>query len=308
MNQILMTKDENEAVSNEIKPIIKFFAIVIIVVALIFIGEGGYKLYEIAGKDTSFTKPVLSYEQNGSAISISLDSEIGINKIEYFWNEGSVTTVKGTGKTDIDFEIEIPQGDNTLSISVTDVEGNKTSFDKIAISFNTNSEENIDTIKPEVSIVNTVGKITINATDETELDYITYKWEDEDEVKVTTTEKGQKSITQELTVQKGTKKLTITAVDKTGNKSTISKNVIGSDGPQIKVTIADDNFVVKVTDEYKITKIEYTINDVEHTVENIPENAKEFEFRVPLEEGVNYLKINAYENELMTEYKCKKTK
>ena len=50
------------------------------------------------------------------------------------------------------------------------------------------------------------------------------------------------------------------------------------------------------------------MNDEEHTVEGIPQGAKEYEFKVPLKDGVtNYLKIDAYENDLLTEYKCKKT-
>lgn len=308
MNQILMTNDEKGAVSKEIKPIVKFFAIVIIVFALILIGSGAYKSYKKSTQDIAYIKPVLNYEQNGSSIALSFKSEIGINKIEYHWNDGSTTTVKGAAKKDIDFEIEIPQGDNTLNINVIDVDGNKTKFDSIPISFIVETEEEVDTTKPEVSIVNTVGKITVTATDETEIDYITYKWENEEEVKVESTEENQKSITQVIEVEKGTKKLVITAVDKTGNKETIMKNIVGSNGPQIKVTIVDNNFVVKVTADYKITKIQYTINDVERTVEGITDGSKEFEFKVPLEDGVNYLKINAYEEDLMSEYKCKKTK
>ena len=46
-----------------------------------------------------------------------------------------------------------------------------------------------------------------------------------------------------------------------------------------------------------------TLNEKVNKVEGIPQDAKEFEFKVPLEDGVNYLKINAYENGLMTEYK-----
>ena len=98
------------------------------------------------------------------------------------------------------------------------------------------------------------------------------------------------------------------AVDKAGNKQTVTKKIIGSNGPTISASLDGDNFVIKVTDEFGITKIEYTHNDEQKTVEGIPENAKEFEFRVPLKDGVNLLKINAYENGIMTEYKCKKTK
>lgn len=304
MNQILVTKDEKGSSMSGIKPVVRFFTIAIIVLSIIFIGEGAYNLYKSSGKNSEYSKPELNIEKNGSAIILKVAGENGLNKIEYSWNNGSVTVLKCEGKKSVNPEIEIPQGDNKLNIVVIDVEGHKTKFDNIPVSFTAAD----DTVKPKISIVNAVGKITVTATDETELDYLSYQWEGEEEVKVAASSENKKLITQEIQVQKGTKRLTIVAVDKTGNKEKISKNIIGSNGPTIKVSLADGNFVVKVTDEHEITKIEYTFNEENFTVNDIPKGAKEFEFKVQLKDGANYLKINAYENELMTEYKCKKTK
>lgn len=304
MNQILVTNDKNSVSSIEMKPIIRFFAIIIIVVAIVLSCIGGYNLYKSLQQKDNYAKPNLSVEKNGSAVNLIIKGEIGINKVEYKWNEGNSTIIKGNGKKDVNLEIEIPQGNNKLNIVVVDVEGNKTNFENIDVVFETTE----DTVKPKISIINTTGKLSVTATDETELDYLTYQWENEEEVKIDVTEENNKTITQDIKVQKGTKALIITAVDKTGNKATITKTIVGSNGPQIKVSVKDNNFIVKVTTEYGLTKIEYTLNEKVNTVENVPKNSKEFEFRVPLEDGVNYLKINAYENELMTEYKCKKTK
>ena len=239
-------------------------------------------------------------------MNLKVAGEIGINKVEYSWNSGSKAVLKGEGKKNAIFEIEIPQGDNKLNVSVVDVEGNRTDFDKIDVSFAATG----DTVKPKVSIVksSTQGKITISATDETELDYIAYNWEGEEQVKVEPTDEDKKVITQDISIEEGTKKLTVIAYDKQGNKGEISKNIIGSNGPEIKVTVEDNNFIIKVTDKNKITKIEYTFNEELFTIDNIPENSKEYEFKLELKDGTNYLKVNAYENDLMTEYKCKKTK
>ena len=304
MNQILITNDKKGEFSKDIKPVIKFFAIVIIIVALLLLSIGGYNLYNSLKNKNAYPKPSLSVEKNGSAVSINVKGEIGVNKLEYSWNDGNITVLKGNGKKDVSFDIEIPQGDNTLNISVIDVEGNKTNFNGTQVAF-TNTD---DTVKPVISIVNSDGKLVITATDEKEIVYLSYQWEGEEEVKIDASEDNKQSITQKVDVQKGTKKLTISAADKTGNKETITKNVVGSNGPEIKVTVENQNFVVKVTDEYGLTKIEYTLNNKVYTVEDLPSKAKEFEFKVPLEDGVNYLKINAYENVLMTEFKCKKTK
>ncbi len=305
MNQILITKDEKGVQVNLMKPVVKFFAIVAIIFSIILIGEGIFNLYGSLRKNNSYIKPTLSAEKYGSDIEVSINSEVGINKVMYSWNNGEQIEYKGEGKKIIKFETAIPAGNNKLKITVLDVEGNKTKFEEIPVAFT----EADDTIKPKISIENAKGKLAVTATDETEIDYLTYQWEGEEATKVSPNEDDKTTIKQEIEVQKGTKKLTIVAADKTGNTETVTKKIVGSNGPEIKATVSDGKFVVKVTDEYKITKIVYTLNDKEVTVENIPENAKEYEFDIPLEDvEVNYLKINAYENGIMTEYKCKKTK
>lgn len=304
MNQILMTNDKKGFPAIGIRSVVIFFAIAIIFISLLFIGEAGINLYKNMKNSTDYAKPVLITEKSGSTMTLKINGEIGINKIEYSWNNGDITTIKCEGKKSVNPELEIPQGDNKLNILVIDVDGNKTKFGEVSVSFTAED----DAVKPKIAIVNNVGKIKITATDETELEYLSYKWEGEDEVTIEPTEEENKTITQEINIQKGTKKLTIVAVDKAGNKETITKKIVGSNGPEIKVSVADGNFIVKVTDEYVITKIEYTINEQVFTVKDIPQGAKEHEFKVQLKDGVNYLKINAYENDLMTEYKCKKTK
>lgn len=304
MNQILVTNEENGSNSKGFKPVIRFFAIVAIVFAIVLIVEGGIHLYKSLNENTDFAKPELGYEKNGSSIIIKLSDEIGINKIIYSWNGGSETTISADGKKSLSYEIEVPQGDNKLAIKVKDVEGHETKFEDISITF---TEED-DTVKPEINIENENGKLAVTAKDDKEMDYITYQWEGSEEVKIENNEQDKTIIKQSIDVEKGTKKLTVVAVDKTGNKTTITKKIIGSNGPTITASLDGDNFVIKVTDEFGITKIEYTHNDEKKTVEGIPTNAKEFEFRVPLKDGVNLLKINAYENGIMTEYKCKKTK
>lgn len=305
MNQILITNDKKDVEKKPISSIIKFFVVIIILFALILCGQGIYNLYKDKQNKGEYIKPELSVEKLGSTMKLKVDGKTEVNKINYSWNNGNVITINCDGKKSVDTLIEIPQGDNKLDITVVDVRGNKTKFDTIEVSFLASE----DTVKPTISLVNSTGKIVVTISDETELDYISYKWEDEQEVKVLATEETKKSIVQEVKVQKGTKKLTITAVDKAGNIENITKKVVGSNGPKVVVTLEENNFIVKVTDEYKLTKIEYTLNDSVVNVDNIPADAKEFEFKVPVQEGANYLKINAYdENDLMTEYKCKKTK
>ena len=304
MNQILVTNDEKGLGNSSLKPIVRFFAVVAIVFALVLIGEGAFNLYRSLGTNKDYAKPELKLEKNGSSMNVKVDGEIGINQVIYAWGSGDETVVNASGRKNLNCDIEIPQGDNTLKTKIVDVEGNKTKFEDVSVTFS----ENEDSKKPVISIEKVDGKLSVTALDETELDYFSYKWEDADEVKVTPSEEDKKMVKQILEVQKGTKQLTLVAVDKAGNKQTMNRKVIGSNGPTIKASIADNSFVVKVTAESAITEIQYTLNEETSKVENIPAGAKEFEFKVPLKEGANYLKINAYENGIMSEYKCKKTK
>lgn len=306
MNQILITNDENGNSVLGIKPIARFFAILIIIIALIFAGESGYKLYESRKSQNEFPRATIETNKVGSTLNIKFKDEVPINKIEYAWNDGKATSLKGIGRKEFSIDIEIPQNENKLTVVVIDVNGNKTKFKDIIVEFS----EDEDTIKPTIKFEkgSTTGKLVIVANDDRALDYITYKWEDGETIKVDATEENQTEIRQEVNVEKGTKKIIVLAADKSENRFEDSKTIVGSTGAKITVSISEGNFVVKVVGDNNITKILYTHNDIEHTVPDIPKDAKEFEFKVPLQDGINLLKINAFEDEIMTEYKCKKTK
>ena len=259
-------------------------------------------------------KPRISIEAKDGKLSITATDETEMERITYQWNDEKATAIAavttGGKQTEITKEIEVKEGENDLTVVAVDKAGNKETITKKISSANIAKvdEKPKDTTKPKIAVENAAPKIVITATDETELDYITYQWEDGEAVKVQASGEDRKTIKQEINVEKGTKTLTITAVDKSGNKETQKKKIVGSNGAKIEVVLSDGQFVVKVTDENVITKIQYTLNDEEHTVEGIPQGAKEYEFKVPLKDGVtNYLKIDAYENDLLTEYKCKKT-
>ncbi len=304
MNQILVTNDKSEVSSNEMKPIVRFFCIVSIVFALILVFCGAFNIYKVQANRKNYVQPELVCEKEGSHLNVMLSGKNRINKFVYSWNDGNEITLYGNGKETVSFQIEMPQGENKLNSYVIDVNGNKTKYDEYTVSFT--AEE--DTVKPVLSLESVGGKLQITAKDETEIDYVTYQWEGGEETKIERTDDDKTMIKKSIDVEKGTKKITLKAVDKSGNTHTVVQTIIGSNGPTINVKLSNGNFIVKVTDEFGITKIEYTHNEEPKTVDNIPDGAKEFEFKVPLKEGPNYLKINAYENGIMTEYKCKKTK
>ena len=311
MNQILSTNDKSGNSILGLKPIVRFFAIILIVMAIIFIGQSGYKLYSSTKKKNEFPRAKLQTEQFGSVLNLKISDEKILSRIEYAWNNGNITEVKGIGKTNIDMDIDVPQGENVLKVSAIDVEGNKTQFEKFNVSY---TEDDViyerDRTQPVISIEKSANakKFVISVTDNKELDYISYNWEGDVPTVVNATEETKLKLEEEIAAQKGTKTINVKAVDKAGNESTKSRTIVGSEGPKVTASLKNDSFAIKVTSENEITKILYTHNDEEHEVENIPEHSKEFEFLVPLKDGENKLKINAYEDEIMTEYKCRKTK
>ena len=311
MNQILSTNEKSGNSILGLKPIVRFFAIILIVMAIIFLGQSGYKLYSSAKKRTEFPKAKLQTEQFGSVLNLKISDEKRLSRIEYAWNNGNITEVKGIGKTNIDMDIDVPQGENVLKVSAIDVEGNKTQFEKINVSYTENDViYERDRTEPVINIEKSSNakKFVISVTDNKELDYISYNWEGDVPTVVKATEETKLKLEEEIAAQKGTKTISVKAVDKAGNESTKSRTIVGSEGPKVSASIKNDSFAIKVTSENEITKILYTHNGEEHEVEDLPEHSKEFEFLVPLKDGENKLKINAYEDEIMTEYKCKKTK
>ena len=306
MNQILSTNDENGKSVMGLKPVIRFFSISIIVFAVIVSISAGVALYKSRKAQSNFPRAELSVEKKGSTLKLTITDEIAISKIEYSWNDGNITVLKNIGNEKVDLSIEIPQGENYLNVTVTDVNKNKTKFDSYKVEFS----EDEDAVKPTIDIARstTTGKLEITVKDDRELKQVSYYWEGDEPKVVTPDESDKTTVKIELDVAKGTKTVYVDAEDASGNLKNEYLKVTGSNGVKISVSVKDNNFVVKLTSDNVITKATYTHNEKEHKVTDIPKNAKQFEFKVPLEDGTNYLKINAFENDLMTEYKCKKTK
>lgn len=270
-------------------------------------------MYKSFKDKTDFPKAELKTEQFGGIINLKITDEVKIKKVEYSWNDGNITEVqKQDSKNVLDIDIEVPNGENTLHVVAIDVDNNKTKFEDIKVSYTEGDEVyDKDRKDPVISVESsgTAKKFKIIATDDKELDYISYTWEGGEPTVVKAKEETKLEIVEEVAIQhKGSKDIVIKAVDKAGHEVTKEMHIIGSEGPKIQAGLRGDNIVIRVTSDNKITRIVYTHNDVEHEVENIPKDAKEFEFLVPLQDGENKVKVNAYEDEIMTEYKCKKTK
>ena len=305
MNQILnFGKNKgNEEIGS--KPVIKFFVVAIILFGLILIAEGIYNIY--LKKDnhsaSQTTTPILSLEQEGSSIIIGVEYKNGIDRIIYYWNDGEEAIIQTAGKTKISEKIPMPIGTSTLSVSLIDTSGKLIRYAKREFTF----DSTIDSNKPNIEITkgSSTGTIKIIVTDDKELKSVKYKWDEDDEMPQQISE-GISYFELEVAAKEGERKITITAVDTSNNEEVITKTIKGTKKPEISASKSGENLIIKITDDNKVSHINYKFNGQEFTIDDI--NEIEYELKLQLAPGDNYISIKAYDEDGLTaEYngKCK---
>lgn len=304
MNQILLTENNNKKHNKynnsnntkDMKKIIMFFGIVILIFGLAIAGVYGYKAYS-EGKDEQKTvgKPYLAIEETDDQIKIIAKSDIGISKIIYTWNEEEPNEVEMNGRTSHEEKMNIPNGENTLNVKVIDNAGQEETTEKSFV-------KDKETEKPiiETAIVEN-ARLKITATDETAMKYLTYRWNDEQDVKIDAENEDDKVIEVIIDVKRGMNTLTITAVDSADNTETVDKPFNGVNKPVIEVTKSGDKLYMKMSHDMGFEKIEFSINEKKYTYDKnfsgYDATQKEVEYQFSLKEGENIVIIVAVSTE-----------
>lgn len=305
MNQILSTEDPNKKKtkytnnSTDLKKIVKVFSIAILIFGAILIGIYSYKLIN-KNKITKLAKPEVTLEQLENEVAITAKAEAGINKVIYYWNSEEQTEKPLNGSSEYNEAIEIPNGENTLTVKAIDQNGQVVETSGTYIGTK-------DTEKPKI-VVDEEEKTKIIITDETELSYVTYKWEDEDDenlVKVEAQpEEGEevpKKVEINITAKKGTNTLIVTAVDAAGNTETLRKIYKGVTDPEIEVYREGEKLYLKITHELGFKKVEFSINGQSMTYDDkyskYEPTKKELFYSFDLKDGKNEVAIVATSNE-----------
>ena len=326
MNQILSFKNTENGrkilVHNT-----KYLCVFLIIFALVLAGEGAWKLYTNLNKQVVVDKPVITGNINYGKTLFNVKSEAGVKKIAYAWNNGEETVIEKSGETDFDFEVNNPIGVNELSIKAYGSDGGIVTYDTIKIVYDEQEDEGMgdsddvinpvvdkqaavdnDKNAPTISLTAEPGKVVITASDDVMMSYVTYSWNGGEEVKITGLSADEKTLSAKIDSLKGDNKLKVKAYDKAGNVKEIEKDVHGTDGPTIDVKKDTEKgqLIIKVSDDFGITKIEYNFNNEEKTIENIEGNT--YEFKLDLKDGENFIIINAYEGTVKKEYKGKTIK
>lgn len=267
MNQILdhnPRKNGNSGGSN--KNLFKIFAVVLLIFAVVLIGNGIFSMFQEnnqknpTNKDNNTTdeiKAIVKVEVDGSTAKIKVEHDKEIDKVIYKWNDGSEKTTSANKKTSFEKTIDIPRGENTLYVTVIDIDKVETAYEQ-----QITAEEGIDIEIPKIQTTITEDKkLKITATDDIGLDFITYRWNEEEEKKIKADQEDQKKIETVIEIPKDTNELIVVAVDTSNNTATYGPiKFAGLTKPTIKVGIVDEkNLLITAEHEKGIDKIEYTI-------------------------------------------------
>ena len=278
MNQILMVENNKKKKTKkqrgssgpvEIKNIIRFFAVVIIVFGLFLIGHSSYGLYvNSKGTSTEDLANITMHRENDTLI-VNVESVNVIEKFKYNWQNSEQRSVPVESKS-FTQEIILPSENNILTITLEDETGRAVTYTKEIIL------DGIDIAKPSISIDKQYSGLRINVTDETKIGYMTYKIDDGEE------ELGR-----------GTHTIFVTAVDAAGNTATEEQEVvISSERPTINNMYIDyeqGKLIIEASDADGLASIEVNLNG---TVYNMPDlNRTEAAFSLDLIEGTNTISI-----------------
>ena len=311
MNQILAVENKKkEKVKTkkirtgrpiEIKGIVMFFAVIIMVFGLTLAGQGSYALY----KDIDDRKPenipyVTIGRVNDKAI-VQISSNIEISKLVYSWNNGEESAIP-IGSTNAREEITLLGYDSVLNLTIEDMNGKRVKFQKQYLL------TGVDITKPVVEIETKDGndKMKIVAKDETGIAYITYQWEDGEPVIINADQQGQTEITTEVPLVVGSKKIKIIAKDTNGNIEEIEKEIVTSTAkPKITLRRNKQKISIEVEDKDGIASITANLNGEEHKLTDINRKKVKVGY-LYLREGNNTISVeitnvNGYTEKATTE-------
>lgn len=297
MNQILAVENERkEKVKTkriktgrpiEIKGIVMFFAVIIMVFGITLAGQGTYAIYKNIDDKKPENIPSVSIGRINDRAVIHVTHNVEISKIVYSWNDGEESAIP-IGSTTAKEEITLLGNDSILNLTIEDINGKKVKYQKQYFL------AGVDITKPSIEIETQNGndKMKIIAKDETEIAYVTYQWEDGEPVTINAEQQGQKEMIVQVPLTAGSKKIRIIAVDTNGNIEEIPEQeiTITTSKPEMSVIRNKGQITVKASDKDGVKDIVINLNGEIYKAEDI--NKKSVKVGpVNLREGNNTISV-----------------
>lgn len=315
MNQVLITENNNPRKnqnnkekkvkevktkapksSGDVNGIAKVFAVLILIFGIALSGDGAYAIMQNIETAKNATVPTVEVLKSGNKVKLSIKCETGIRTVSYAWNDSTDIIVQGRGNSILEQTISIPSGENKLNISVIDSQGVTRRYVK------TLKQDTKDVTEPTIEFEpDDANTLQIIVTDDKEIDYVTYKYGNDDEVTVRATSEGQTTIKATINVVAEERLLKVEAVDKEQNVATAEQKVKGvsvDSKPTAQLTLDPEDSayaVLKVQDEYGIRMVDWFVNDQEYKTDpNISLNQNTFEYRFKIDEGETKITLRVY--------------
>ena len=250
MNQILMVENKKKKKSGsgpaDIKNVIIVFLISLIIFGVFYIGQGSYAIYKESKGRNNKNLPVVNIERVNDKAIITVTSSNEIKYLKYSWNNAEETSIPVNANY-AEEEIILPIENSVLNVVVED------SLDR-AVKFKKQFDlEGVDITEPTIEVTkqNDDGSIKISATDETEMSYITYKINDEEEIKIEKSATENRTINYIIKLPRGENRLVVTACDKSGNMGTYEKKIVVSTASTIDLKV--ENGKLKIENQRHLT-------------------------------------------------------
>lgn len=291
MNQILVIEDKkrkrNKKLNSgpiEIRSITRFFALALMAFGLFFIGQGSYAMYRDSIVKNTNNLPTVSISRVNDKVIVTVDSINKIENLKYSWNNAEEMVIP-VDDTFIEEEIILPVENSILKVVVEEESGRNISYSK---EYNI---EGLDINEPIITIAeeSTPGNIKITAKDETQMAYITYKVNDEEEVKIDKSDMEDKTMNYILKLQKGENHIVITASDTLGNIAKLEKKIIVTGKTTINFELDKNNLTIRIKDPDGIKDIRVNLNGVNYSAKDL--NKKAVKVPLKLKEGINTISV-----------------
>lgn len=263
MNQILDTGEEKlRKKVNKTKKvkrvlpvnvIVVFFALGIIILGICMISGSVYAKDKINEVVLASAKPQVDITRNDddNTVEINVNHVRGIARIAYKWNNDEETVIDGNIRKNISEKIDLIGGENTLTVTITEENGQSVTYEKKY------QVGNIPVIKLEA----VSNGVKLTATSEAKIENIIYNWDEGEEQKI---EVGNTSYEGIINAPKGKHILKIKVVDENKMEAKKEQEVVGDTEPTVTVKpqFVDGKvaFVIEASDDEKLEKIEITHN------------------------------------------------
>ena len=148
------------------------------------------------------------------------------------------------------------------------------------------------------------GKIKIEYEGETEISYLTYRWDDQDENKI---DINSKTIDKEIDTLNGKHTLTIIVVDVNNHTETKVQQTNGVSIPTIDIRFNEDktSYIINVKDDVELKEVIITLDEDDSKKYGQKINGKEFQFEIALKEGSdNKMKVQVTNSDDQTAEKA----